>query len=87
MNIATKLIEDGDRANSGLPDGPQRSTGARDTFEAAEKSGAFERLQSEYRLRSWEGEEDFREGAGGGVQGVQGRAAALEIRLTHFPSC
>ena len=70
MNIATKLFEDGDRANSGLPDGPQRSTGARDTFESAEKSRAFERLQDESCIRSWEGEEDFREEAGGGVQGV-----------------
>ena len=52
MRVAIKLVEDGDRANIGLPDGPQRPAGAGDTIESAEKSGAFERLQNETRLRS-----------------------------------
>ena len=51
MRVAIQLVEDGDRANIGLPDGSQRLTGAGDTTESAEKSGAFERLQNETCLR------------------------------------
>ena len=83
----TKSVEDGDPSNTGLPDGSQRATGSGDTVEAAENSGHFERLQNETRLRSWEGEEDISEGAGRGVQGVRGRAAALQWGLTLLPPC
>merc|ERR1712037_542602 len=81
----TKSVEDGDPTNSVLSDGPQRPTGSGDTVEAAKNIGDFERLQDEIRLKSWEGEEDVYEGAGRGVQGVRGRAAAHQWGLTLFP--
>ena len=43
MIVAIKLVEDRERANIGLPDGPQRPTGAGGTIESAEKSGAFKK--------------------------------------------
>ena len=62
----------------------KRKTGAGGTSEDAENIGDFERLQDETHLGSWEGDEDVHVGACGGVQDIQGRAAALQQGFTLF---